>query len=343
MKNFAIVLSLVLAVALLTSLRIDAEAVDVDTDTSVWEVLQELSVDAPNHLPDESIDGASAERGEQIVKYGITAKPSGGKIEKQSNHFVCTTCHNIQIEDPDLANPDPEARLTFVQQKGMPFLQGTTLYGAVNRESYYNGDYEKKYGDLVEPARNNLREAIQLCAIECSQGRRLKDWELESVLKYLWTLELKVGDLALSEEEQQVINNTSKANAAEVKSTVDLLQSKYSQGATVHFVKPPEDRKAGYGLTGDPERGKIIYELGCQHCHEKERYSYFNLNDSRLTFKHLEKHIDRYSRYSIYQVARYGTSPVPGKRAYMPQYTKEKMSDQQLEDLRAYIELRVKN
>ena len=42
--------------------------------------------------------------------------------------------------------------------------------------------------------------------------------------------------------------------------------------------------------------------------------------------------------HSIYQVIRYGTPPKGGKEAYMPQYTAEKMSDQQMADLRAFIE-----
>jgi len=56
-----------------------------------------------------------------------------------------------------------------------------------------------------------------------------------------------------------------------------------------------------------------------------------------MTFRFLEKHLFVYDRYSIYQVVRWGTSPLTGKKAYMPQYTAEKMSVQQLEDLRAYI------
>lgn len=65
---------------------------------------------------------------------------------------------------------------------------------------------------------------------------------------------------------------------------------------------------------------------------------FFELDDAQNTFKFLDRHISRYTRYSIYQVARYGTSPLPGKGAYMPQYTMEKMNNQQLEDLRTYIQ-----
>ena len=50
--------------------------------------------------------------------------------------------------------------------------RGTTFYGITNRETWYNDDYYKKYGDLVKPANENLVEAVQLCAMECSQGVR---------------------------------------------------------------------------------------------------------------------------------------------------------------------------
>ena len=101
----------------------------------------------------------------------------------------------------------------------------------------------------------------------------------------------------------------------------------------------PEDRTKGYDVNpGNIDIGKSIYELSCKHCHYKERYSFFSLDDKKDTFKHLKQHISKYTRFSIYQVARWGTTPLNGKRAYMPFYTQEKMSNQQMEDLRAYLE-----
>ncbi len=336
MKTSYYFLSIIMLVVLFGLVNIDDEKTTINSETPVWEVLRSFGAENPNHMPDKTIEGANAERGEQLVKYGITSKPKGGKTSKQSNHFVCTSCHNIEKEDPHLLNTDPQARLEYVSQNGLPFLQGTTLFGAVNRTSFYNDDYEKKYGDLVHATRNDLREAIQLCAIECSQGRKLKDWELESVLQYLWTLEYKMSDLGFSESDLKKVNQMEKG-ATKNEEAIRMIQSKYLEGAPAHFVKPPEDRKTGYAYTGDPENGKLIYELSCLHCHEQEIYSAFNLDNATATFKHLEKHFNRYTRYSVYQVARYGTSPLPGKRAYMPQYTKEKMSDQQMEDLKAYV------
>jgi hypothetical protein len=145
----------------------------ITPETSVEDVLVELGARPMPHVADVTIPGVSVEIGAQIVLSGITSYIDGKKTSKQSKHFVCTSCHNVQREDPDLAQADPQARLEYGAEHGIPFLPGTTLYGAVNRSTFYNGDYEKKYGDLVKPARNDLREAIQLCAIECSQGRLL--------------------------------------------------------------------------------------------------------------------------------------------------------------------------
>lgn len=331
-------ISIIMLVVLFGMTQLTEKEATINADTPVLEVLRSFGADDPNHMPNTSIEGASAERGEQIVKYGITSKPDGGKTSKQSNHFVCTSCHNIEKEDPSLLNTDPQLRLEYASKNGLPFLQGTTLFGAVNRSAFYNDDYEKKYGELVEPTRNNLREAIQLCAIECSQGRRLNDWELESVLQYLWTIEYKMSDLDLSESDMKKLNQFEKNQGGKNQEAISLIESRYLKGAPAHFGTPPDDRKAGYQYTGNPENGKLIYELSCLHCHEKENFSSFSLDNAKTTFKHLKKHISRYTRYSVYQVSRYGTSPLPGKRAYMPQYTKEKMSDQQMEDLRAYIE-----
>ncbi|NND33498.1 MAG: cytochrome c, partial [Saprospiraceae bacterium] len=273
-----------------------------------------------------------------LVIRGITTKEGENEeTKKQSKHFVCTSCHNLDREDPDLTQADPEARLSYVKEKGMPFLQGTSLYGVINRTSYYNGDYEKKYGKLVYNARNDLREAIQLCAVECAQGRRLQSWELESILAYLWTIGLQLDDLNLDQNEKDKLKNA-RIGEGDKTAAIEMIKSHYLQASPATFGSPPEDRKEGYDKIGNPDNGRLIYDLSCQHCHERSRYSFFNLDDATLTFKYLERHLPKYTRYSIYQVGRYGTPPLNGKRAYMPQYTLEKMSNQQMEDLRSFIE-----
>jgi len=332
-----ILLLILMLFSLLINTNTEKEPIEPFEEKSVAAVLKRLGDTSIKHYPNFSRKNVSVENGKQLFHTGFSASAKGRRSKKQSKHFVCTSCHNVEREDPDLSIVDPQAQLEYVHEKGLPFLQGTTMYGAVNRTKFYNGDYYKKYGDLVIKARDNIYEAIQLCAVECAQGRRLKHWELESILAYLWTLEFKFKDLQLSDSEKEQIQ-AAMDNEGSAEEAVALIKSKYLKGEPATFITPPENRQQGENYQGDPENGKLVYDLSCKHCHENERYSFFQLDDAKTTFKFLKKHIPSYSRYSIYQVTRWGTSPVPGKGAYMPVYTEEKLSRQQLQDLRAYIE-----
>ncbi|TXF89997.1 cytochrome c [Neolewinella aurantiaca] len=305
----------------------------VDGETSLYEVMRALGAPERADIMVRPEEGASEELGREIVLEGRLSE--GGM---QSAHFKCTSCHNIVREDPVLAVMDPTARLAYAEANDLPFLPGTTLWGAVNRESYYNGDYDKKYGDLVKPARHDLRGAIQLCATECAQGEPLNEVEMESVMAYLHTIGLKVNDLPEGAPTVKRINDAISEKTA-APGVVEDLKASYLLASPATFVLPPEDRKAGFPVAGtpDPANGRAIYIRGCLHCHEKQRYSFFELDDSENHWAFLTKHFPRYDRYSTYQVVRYGTSPIPGKRAYMPHYTKERMTDLQIEALRAYL------
>lgn len=308
----------------------------------VWDVLERLGEDGSKVKPDTTIKDVSARIGEQIVLQGFANVDGMPKARRQSKHFVCTSCHNIEREDPNLTVSDPQARLIYTHEKGLPFLQASPLYGVANREYYYNGDYERKYGDLVRPARESIRGAVQLCATECAQGRPLKDWEMESILAYLWEIQLKMDDLNLTDAEKRYIEGSFE-DTLSWPSAVAIIMSKYSISSPATFIPPPPDRKVGTGLEGDPENGKLIYENSCLHCHYQKRYSFLHLDDTQMSFDHLNRKIDTYDRHSIYQVVRYGTYSKYWKQSYMPQYTEEKMSNQMLADLRAYIEKRAES
>lgn len=316
----------------------EKEAAVLDESLSLYQTLNQLGYKSVNHLPDLSIEGASAKIGEDLIKYGFSDEEGQKKVKRQSKHFVCTSCHNVEREDPDLSVSDPEARLEYVVKKGLPFLQATSLYGAVNRTEFYNDDYVKKYGDLIKPARNDIREAIQLCAVECAQGRKLHDWEVESILAYLWDIQLTLGDLNLDDNESAIIQKAINGEKLEMES-IQILESKYLKGSPAHFTEPKARDKHNSTSSGDAQKGKLVYDISCKHCHLNNRYSYLNLDDSSLTFKWLSNKADTYSRYSIYQIIRYGTFAMHGKKSYMPRYPQEKMSDQQIEDLKAYLDL----
>jgi len=308
----------------------------IENGTTIASIEESFGKDFSSKQPNLKIKGVSAKVGEDIVKFGFSKRPGEKKSRRQSKHFVCTSCHNVEREDPNLAFPTPEARLNYTTEKGLPFLQATTLYGAVNRDTYYNGDYEKKYGELVKPARHDIRGAIQLCAVECAQGRKLKSWEIESILAYLWTIDLKVDDLLLSDIDTDLLKFSSES-PDKYKDGLRLLDGKYAKKSEATFLTPPEDRKKGVGLTGNHHNGKRIYESSCLHCHYQKRYSFLHLDQGKMSLSHLDNKADTYSRHSLYQVSRYGTFSKYGKKSYMPRYTEERMSDQQLADLRAYL------
>lgn len=311
-------------------------------DTTVWEVYEKLGK-IKLHAVNPQIKGASAEIGKDIVLKGYSVKRDGkGKTAKQSKHFECTACHTTEKEFDDLADLDPNKKLEYAGKNNIPYLQGSSFYGIVNREHFYNDEYQKKYKDVpgIRSSFNEIRDAIQVCAIQCSQGRALEDWEIESVLMYFWELQLKIKDLNLTTEQKEKIEYALNENQSGARA-FHYIRDEFSDVSPAHFVKPMKYRKLGDSELKNKERfqrGKWIYDLGCKHCHGKKRYSFYNLDESKSTFKYLVKHLESGKHHSLHKISRYGTAPKRFKKAYMPQYTKEKMSDTQLIDLQIYVE-----
>ena len=124
---------------------------------------------------------------------------------------------------------------------------------------------------------------------------------------------------------------------------LDIIHSKYYEAAPATFGELPEDMEEGYAPEGNPENGETIFKISCMHCHQNGRYSYYSLDTNKLDMQHLSKHFSKEkSPYNSYKLIVDGTLPVTGKKAYMPQYPLERMSTQQIEDLRAYVEARSK-
>ncbi len=303
-----------------------------DFKTPLEEVRQDLGEKKPLHAL-KKLDPILIKKGEEIFFKGQTKRPDGTMTILQAPAFRCNHCHNVVQEDPDLSINDPEARLKFAKTNGLAFLPGTTMYGSVNRTSWFNGDYIKKYGkELIGPAHKDFRNAVQLCSKECSKGRALDSWELEAMLNYLWSLQYKLADLKLSLEDYEFLNASKINNKEKLK----LLDSKYLKTSEATFVKPPSDFEAGYGMNGDPESGKVIFENSCLHCHKADSGITAKMprfRDSRRTYKAL------YRLKNSYGVSRKGL--FESDTIYMPNYTRERLSDKQLDDLKAFIKEKV--
>jgi mono/diheme cytochrome c family protein len=311
---------------------------EITPQQNLVDVLKSFGQEYPEHYI-ENPDSIDIKRGYDLVHIGKATPPDGFASKAISRFYSCTSCHNVVREDLDLTLVDQDARLEYAIENELPYLQGSTFWGIVNRESWYNDDYVLKYGSLVEEAKGSLKGSIHLCATVCSQGRELEDWEMKSILSYLWSLQMKIDDLHFSENEMSRINELAQSDSD---SAIAFIKSHYLTKSPATFADLPESKVKGYPFEGRPKLGKAIYELGCQHCHHAYGESDLVLDNSILTFKWLKKHLPDNTKESIYEIIRNGSYSDLGHKEYMPNYTLEKMSHQQVEDLRAYIESNLK-
>lgn len=314
-------------------LGLDPTPLPITGDDPVATILYDLGKQKPDHYL-SATDPEKVKLGEELVKTGRATLPDGTRSAYISKYYTCTSCHNLEREDPDLTKVDQDARLKWAMDRNLPYVQASTFWGMVNRTTWYNDDYVLKYGDLVRKAENSLKESVQLCAQVCSQGRPVTDEEMEQFLSYFWSLQMKISDLNISPEEMEKLNTSILTNEEKTR----LIQSKFLSKSPATFVEPPLDKWEGYPYEGRPELGKAIFELGCQHCHRPHGESNVVFEPNSLTLRWLKRHIPDNSDLSIYQIVRKGTYSEYGHREYMPHYTLEKISDQQMEDLRAFIE-----
>jgi mono/diheme cytochrome c family protein len=328
----AVALSLVASIALGTESAIDPA-------TPVGELLHRLGEPRPSWWVEP--DPERIRQGRELSLEGRTTDDAGRRTRVASPAFLCTDCHNVAREDPDLRLSDPEARLDYAIEHDLPLLPGTTLWGTVNRSSWFNDDYEKKYGALVEPSRESLREAVRLCAAECSQGRLLEDWELDAIVAWLWTLEITVGDLDLGDDDLQLIELALGEQSLQ-ESARRRLRDGWLAASPAHARGTPDDWSAGYGHEGDPDRGGEVYRRSCLHCHQARpgdrrgvRGTY-PLNEKRGALGRLWRNRTGGAQ-SLYQVIAWGTRPFGVPMVYMPFFTTERLSDRQIDDLRAYL------
>lgn len=317
---------------------------EITDETTIWEMYAKLGK-IELHKINTEVKGYSATKGKELVHQGWTTDPDGRKTKIQSKFFKCTACHNTVKEFETMTDNNPNNRLAYAVKHELPYLQGSTFFGIVNRKRFYNGDYQEKYGSVpdISVANYDLRKAIHVCATQCAQGRPLDDWEMESILAYFWQLQLRIKDIELSEAEKEKIEYALNEERSSARA-VHLLEGKFLESIPATF---PKEELAPVELTGKDlentksfQNGKAIYDLSCKHCHAGKRYSFYSLSDNIKDFKHLSnKAIKEGAYHSIYYITRHGTYPLPGKRAYMPQYTIEKLTNQQIKDLHIYIKV----
>ncbi len=265
-----------------------------------------------------------------------TGKAPGAAADapRQSPYFTCIDCHNVTREDPVLAESNPAARLSYLARRNGALLQGSTFYGMYNKTGWYNGYWKKKYGSLVDQAQHDLRAAVQVCAQYCSQGRRFTDDELDGVIAYLWHRQYRVGELSLNEDGFRQLA-AAFDRAAPDPAAAAVIRSGYLQVTPQTKGEPPADLEKGYGLDGDPKRGRLVFDLSCLHCHSGAPDAPApSFADARAAAKRIIGDIGQRNEDNLYMILRNGTAQ---HRAYMPEFMTERLSDQQIADLRRYL------
>lgn len=303
--------------------------------------------------------------GEELFYNGFVEDPLVGPkpSPRISVFYTCANCHNTAREDPVLTDQNPEARFQYIQSRpGMFMTQGTTMWGAVNRESFYNG-YYALYHDLCVPDPTtetqtanggpneqgqcapgtrkmdpkSLEDATQVCSGYCSVGRYLVRWELDAMMAYFWSLELHLSDLGLSPDDEQSVREALLPSPRDPRRAAEAraqLRSRFllAAGDTARTV-PEVSRLPGGGyavgpypdgqsFTGDPGRGGPLYARSCAHCHGTAIYP--------VSGGPLAGDVNRF-----FQMLAKGTSE--SNAAYMPEFTYQRLSRQQSADILAYL------
>ncbi len=306
----------------------------LDPVTPVSQLLWSFGEAKPDHHHEGTAD--QVRMGREMVTQGWTTR-DGERSRRTSPAFLCTHCHNVEREDPDLRASNADTRLDWVTEHDLPLLPGTTFWGMVDRTSWFNDDYVKKYGSLVEPANASLVQAIQLCNAECSQGRILDGWEVEALVAYFWSIGITLGDLDLSPADAETVARATLDPALHGPAAA-ILRGAFLPTSPAHTLEPPHDKAAGLGLAGDPARGQGVYERGCLHCHARPGPGQVGFSTKKAAIQDLYEERTRGTDRSLYNAIRHGTRPYGVPPAYMPFYTQERLSDQQVADLVSYFE-----
>lgn len=327
------------------------QILNLTDSTRVWDLLVSFGKIRLNRI-DTSVQGYSAEKGRELVEQGWTTNSKGKKTARISKFFNCGACHSQTREAETFANPSPEKRLEYAVKNQTPFYSASTFMGLVNRQSFFNGAYWQRYLTTPEtkPANYDLSTAIQVCVTQHTQGRVLEKWETQSIIAYLWTLEFKMNDFVFSTEDMDKIKFAIDQNRS-LKRAVDIIENKYTRAVPATFPEPMPFRTLESSQLNDPKRfenGKALYESACLHCHapvqNPTNYLVTNKDFGNETwiYKYLNLAIQEGAPHSLYKMTRLGL-PAGRKTAAKPAYTKEKLSDDQITDLRIFIQKMANN
>ncbi|MCS7160061.1 MAG: cytochrome c [Gemmatales bacterium] len=319
--------------------------------------------------------------GRELVHWAQVKNPPLGPAPSVplAETYRCIHCHNLVREDVILTQQDPEAREQMLEDNpalagkktGVRLMTGTTFWGMVNRERFYNGYYARYHrlkvrdGGQFRPMNpESLADAVQVCCSYCSAGRFPEDWELDSILAYLWTLELRLRDLDLPPPTQlRLLEQLNSSHPDTVAAARQELRKHYLLASAAHAVEPPlrsDDAKDIYppsvaelerlfpprSDSSDPPTSKPASKprpLGSLHTNlihtgDPKRGEW--LYKSACAMCHgneVHPKSGRALAISPGTFHRYVWKGTQRDGLYMPFFTRERLSPRQATDIRAYL------
>jgi mono/diheme cytochrome c family protein len=300
---------------------------------------------------------------ELFINGQVKKPPTGPRPSKPiSKSFKCMSCHNYEREDPVLTNQNAEARFEWIEKTGREIylLQGATMWGVVNRETFYP-DYYAIYHHLCVPKGkkppstpcgpllkvcgpgcrtmdpDNLEDAIQVCSAYCSAGRYLEEWELYALLAFFWDQEIRLKDLDLSPEQaahMKAVLTSLSPDPQYAKGLRGLLAGKYAKKAdntfrgdfkSTRYTRQGSivvEYEDGTKYTGESGRGERLWTLSCARCHGTK-----NLPEKAT---HFTRDLGKF-----HKMLAKGTRH--RDKHYMPNFTLERLSRQQAADILLYL------
>jgi len=312
----------------------------ITLDSKVQTILTLLGEPPSPHAIETDGENLAA-AGRELFHAGRASHPETGLPGRRlSEYFYCTDCHNTHREVPDPARlGDPASRLAFIDGRDLDLPPGPSLAGAVNRSTWFTGDrFAERVAtpEEIGRARSSLREAIRLCAQAGASGRQPELWEIEALLAFLWTREWTLADLGVTSIELATWKRRA-LEPAETESVAGEIRARFAH-ATPSTSGDPGPLAESHN--SDPENGRRVWTRSCQHCHGAEGTSESYFGEEEGTWEELASRFHSTGDRSIYSLIRDGTGPGEDKKAFMARYPVERLSDSQIEDLRAFVEQR---
>lgn len=273
----------------------------------------------------------------------VANPPTGaGPSKSLSEFYRCTDCHNNRREDLVLTHPNSHDRQHMIEsdqrkpgEAPLRLASGTTLWGAVNRSSFYNDSFETYHTLEVEGGRpmdpTSLEDATQVCCRYCSVGRFAEPWEMASLLTYFWELEVQLSDLELPASFEGPIVSLMKPTAPP---DADLLRAflgrQVMSRAPDDYTHPPIESTEEYVeypdhclFAGDADIGRGLYQAACVHCHGEGKVCETEGHDLVTDEEY------------FHEILSLGTERAD--TPYMPKFTAARLNRQQIVDILWYL------